>query len=82
MSVCRGCVSVSIVLVTGLAQEAMRRKKKPRRFRRGFFTHERKLIHMLSELVVDPGRDHVEVAVQGYGIADKHRSEADIGHIT
>ena len=77
MSVCRGCVSVSIVLVTGLAQEAMRRmlfsarQKKPRRFRRGLFTDGRKLIHMLSELVVDAGRDHVEVARQGYGIVDK-----------
>ena len=81
MNVCRGCAPVSIVLVTGLAQEAMRRKKKPRRFRRGLFKDGRKLIHMLSELVVDAGRDHVEVAVQGYCIADKHRSEADIGHI-
>ena len=71
MSVRRGCAPVSIVLVTGLAQEAVRRKKKPRRFRRGFFTDGRKLIHMLSELVVDAGRDHVEVARQSYGIANK-----------
>lgn len=78
MSVCRSCAPVSIVLVTGLAQEAIRRmlffarqEKAPAVSPGLAFTDGRKLIHMLSELVVDSERDHVEVARQGYGIVDK-----------